>query len=161
MTRLALRNPPKPVRQATPSPSLNFARMIEEHRWPAPLILCLWCGVLFFYGLSAGELYRTESLRAIIAQEFLNSGNWIVPTLYGEPLLTKPPGMYAAIALISWPAGRVTEWSARLPSALAATGTVLVFSLYIRRQLGATAGWVSAILLPMSLMWLDKASAAE
>ena len=33
--------------------------------------LVVLCGSLFFYGLRTGELYRTESLRAIIAQEFL------------------------------------------------------------------------------------------
>src|SRR2546426_1061599 len=98
--------------------------------WVAILLLVAWCGFLFFYGLSAGELYRTESLRAIIAAEFLRSGNWVVPTLYGEPLFTKPPGMYAMIALVSWPFGSVTEWSARLPSALAATITVFLFYGY-------------------------------
>ena len=56
----------------------------------APGLLLGLSVVLFFHGLSTGDLYRTESLRAIIAQEFLNSGNWVVPTLYGEPLLTKP-----------------------------------------------------------------------
>src|SRR5467141_1016822 len=76
---------------------------LPESRWAAPPVLILLSGFLFFYGLNAGELYRTESLRAIIAAEFLRSGNWIVPTLYGEPLLTKPPGMYAAIALASLP----------------------------------------------------------
>ena len=69
----------------------------------ATLLLVALSGFLFFYGLDAGEFYRTESLRAIIAQEFLRSGNWIVPRLYDEPLLTKPPGCYAAIALASLP----------------------------------------------------------
>src|SRR5262245_2890484 len=78
-----------------------------QRRLRTVLLLLLLCGVLFFYGLNIGELYQTESLRAILAAEFLRSGNWIVPTLYGEPLLTKPPGMYAAIALASWPTGSV------------------------------------------------------
>src|SRR5262245_11025787 len=82
------------------------------------VLVAAFCGFLFFYGIRAGELWRTESLRAIVAAEFLRSGNWVVPTLYGEPLFTKPPGMYAAIALVSWPWGTVTDWSARLPSAL-------------------------------------------
>lgn len=123
--------------------------------------LSLWCGFLFFYGLNAGELWRTEGLRAIIAQEMLRSGNWIVPMLYGEPLFTKPPGMYAAIALVSWPFGGVTEWTARLPSALAATATVLLFFWYFARQFGRGVGLCAALILPMSPMWLDKASAAE
>jgi 4-amino-4-deoxy-L-arabinose transferase-like glycosyltransferase len=125
------------------------------------ILLLALCGFLFFYGLNAGELYRTESLRAIIAAEFLRSGNWIVPTLYGAPLFTKPPGMYAAIAAASWLFGEVTEWTARLPSALAATITVLLVYLHFGRQLGHLGGYVAALILPASLMWLDKASAAE
>src|SRR5262249_9884687 len=132
-----------------------------DRRWPAVLLLLAYCGFLFFYGLGAGELYRTENLRAIIAAEFLRSGNWIVPTLYGEPLLTKPPGMYAAIALVSTPFGGVSEWTARLPSALAATATVFLFYWYFGRQLGRRAGLIAALILPASLMWLDKAPAAE
>jgi 4-amino-4-deoxy-L-arabinose transferase-like glycosyltransferase len=132
-----------------------------DQTWTALLLLCALCGLLFFYGLPTGELYRTESLRAVIAQHFLRSGNWIVPTLYGEPLFTKPPGMYAAIALLSWPFGGVTEVTARLPSALAATGTVFLIYWYFGRQLGRRGGLLAAFLAPLNLMWLDKATAAE
>jgi 4-amino-4-deoxy-L-arabinose transferase-like glycosyltransferase len=129
---------------------------------PTGLFLLLtFIGFLSFYGLNAGEFYRTEGLRAIIAAEFLRSGNWIVPTLYGEPFFTKPPGMYAAIALASWPAGGVCEWSARVPSAIAAIGTVLLVFWYFGRQLGRRGGFVAAALLPLSFLWLDKATAAE
>jgi 4-amino-4-deoxy-L-arabinose transferase-like glycosyltransferase len=134
---------------------------LPESRWAAPALLIFLSGFLFFYGLNAGELYRTESLRAIIAAEFLRSGNWIVPTLYGEPLLTKPPGMYAAIALVSWPFGQVTEWTARLPSALAAAVTVFLIYGYFRRQLGVRPALMAAVMLPVSVMWLDKATSAE
>ena len=125
------------------------------------LLLLPWCGFLFFYGLGAGDLYRTEALRAIVAQEFLNSGNWVVPTLYGEPLLTKPPGMYAAIAAVSRPFGGVSDGSARLPSALAATATVFLFFWYFRRLFGTRGGLVAGFVVPASVMWLDKATAAE
>jgi 4-amino-4-deoxy-L-arabinose transferase-like glycosyltransferase len=138
----------------------SVARLLDQP-WAAPLLLLPWCGFLFFYGLSAGDLYRTEALRAIIAQDFLNSGNWLVPTLYGEPLLTKPPGMYAAIAAVSWPFGGVSDWTARLPSALAATGTTLLFFWYFRRLFGVRGGLVAGFVVPASVMWLDKATAAE
>jgi 4-amino-4-deoxy-L-arabinose transferase-like glycosyltransferase len=123
--------------------------------------LLVLCAVYFFYGLSAGELYRTESLRAILAAEVLRSGDWIVPHLYGEPILTKPPGMYIAIALASLPFGEVTEVTARLPSAISASLTVLLFYWYFQRQLGRKAGLLAAVILPTSLMWLDKAPSAE
>src|SRR5436190_2932180 len=90
------------------------------------LILAAWCGVLFLYGVAAGPLYRTESLRAIIGRECLH-GYWLFPILYGEPFLTKPPGQYAAIGLCSLPFGDVTAASARLPSVLGATAAVFCF----------------------------------
>jgi 4-amino-4-deoxy-L-arabinose transferase-like glycosyltransferase len=132
-----------------------------RHRWRALLLLLGLCAALFFYGLSAGDLYRTENLRAIIAADFLRSGNWVVPKLYGEPLFTKPPGMYAAIALASWPFGGVSTWTARLPSAVAATLTVLLVYWYFGRQLGRVGGLLAACLLPTSVMWLDKVPTAE
>ncbi len=132
-----------------------------RQRWSALVVLTLLCAALFFYGLNIGELYRTEGLRAIIGAEFLRSGNWVVPTLYGQPLLTKPPGMYAAIAAASWPFGQVTEWSARLPSAIAATAIVFLFYWYASRQLGRLGGLVVAAITPCTYLWLDKGSAAE
>lgn len=125
------------------------------------LAIFIFCSFLFVYGIDRNELYRTESLRAIIAADFLRTGNWIVPTLYGEPLLTKPPGMYAAIALLSGPIGHVTEWSARLPSALSASVSVLLFFWFFSREWGTKAGLLMALLLPTSFMWLDKSMAAE
>ncbi len=148
--------------QALPSRVVRLPSLarLADRPW-APLLLLPWCGFLFFYGLGAGDLYRTEALRAIVAREFLNSGNWVVPTLYGEPLLTKPPGMYAAIAAVSRPFGNVSDASARLPSALAATATVLLFFWYFRRLFGTRGGLVAGFVVPASVMWLDKATAAE
>jgi 4-amino-4-deoxy-L-arabinose transferase-like glycosyltransferase len=163
---------PQPELESVPpcgSRDPSSARLTPMERWDiwqrpvrAPLLILLaWCGFLFFFGIAGHELWRTEALRAILAQEMLDSGNWIVPRLYGEPLFTKPPGMYVAIVLASLPFGRVTEWTARIPSALAGTLTVLLFYWYIKRRLGTTAGLLAALLLPMAPMWLDKASAAE
>ncbi len=126
----------------------------------APLLLAAWCGFLFFYGLDAGPLYRTEALRAVIAQECLR-GYWVVPTLYGEPFLTKPPGQYVAIAACSLPVGRVTEVTARLPSAFAAAGTVFLVWRLFRRAVGEREAMVAAVVAPVSVLWLDKAPSAE
>lgn len=136
-------------------------RIIITYAPVAMIFLVGWCSFLFLYGLNQGEFYRTESLRAILAAEFLRSGDWIVPRLYGEPFLTKPPGMYAAIALVSLPVGEVREWTARLPSVLAACLLVFLFYRSFRRVLGWQAGLIAAGILPMSLMWLDKVPSAE
>ena len=119
-----------------------------------------WCAFLFLYGVASGPLYRTEALRAIIGRECLR-GQWLYPVLYGEPFLTKPPGHYAAIALCSLPLGGVTAASARLPSAFAATLSVLLMYGLFRRVLGERAALLMAVLLPCSVLWLDKVPSAE
>jgi 4-amino-4-deoxy-L-arabinose transferase-like glycosyltransferase len=124
-------------------------------------VLGLASAFLFFYGLNRGELYRNETLRALIAREMMISGNWIVPTLYGQPLFTKPPGMYIAIALCSLPLGEVTEWTARLPSALAATITMFLTYWFFARHLDRRAGLLAALMLPMSVFWLERSTSAE
>jgi 4-amino-4-deoxy-L-arabinose transferase-like glycosyltransferase len=142
---------------------VRFARALRHPARFTPVaiaLLLVWCGFLFFYGLSAGPLYRTEALRAIIGAETLK-GHWLVPTLYGEPFLTKPPGMYVAVGLVSLPLGGVTDVSARLPSALAATATVLCFYWALRRNVGRGGALLGVFLLPVSVLWLDKAPSAE
>jgi 4-amino-4-deoxy-L-arabinose transferase-like glycosyltransferase len=91
----------------------------------------------------------------------LETGDWMVPRLYSEPLFTKPPGMYLAIVLCSLPGGYVSEFSARLPSALAACACVAVFAWYFTRRLGPRAGLAAGLMLPMAFMWIDKSTAAE
>lgn len=154
---------PQPaVLEARPNGPARVSRFRPDRRaMVAVLLLLFLCGVLFFHGLNAGELYQTEGLRALVAAEMLRRSDWIVPTLYGEPLLTKPPGMYAAIALVSWPFGEVTAATARLPSALAATATVLFFYALFARRIGRRAGVVAASLLPASVMWLQRVPSAE
>jgi hypothetical protein len=127
---------------------------------PVALLLVL-CGLLFFVGLNERELCGNEGLRAILAAEVLRGGSWSVPTLYGEPLLTKPPGMSLAIALASWPAGAVSAASARLPSALVGTLTVLLFYFTFARYLGRRAGLLAAVLLPCTPLWLGRVPSAE
>jgi 4-amino-4-deoxy-L-arabinose transferase-like glycosyltransferase len=138
-----------------------FAERLDKSRWLPLGLVALYCAFLFFYGLDSGELYRNETLRAIVAREMLRTGNWVVPTLYGEPLFTKPPGMYVAIVLCSWPFGDVLEWTARLPSALAATAVVFLMYWFFAGHLGRRAGLLAALLAPMSAFWLERSTSAE
>lgn len=125
--------------------------------------LVLWSLLLFFYGLQQGDLYRTEGLRAIIGKEMFHSGDWLVPRLYGEPILTKPPLFYWAIAATGTVFGEVTTWSSRLPAAIAGLICVLIVYFAMRRYYGATNpyAFLAAFALPCSMMWLEKASSSE
>jgi hypothetical protein len=126
-------------------------------------VLLLWGTVLFLYGIHQGDLYRTEGLRAIIGKEMHRTGDWLVPRLYGEPILTKPPMFYWAIAATGHVFGEVTTWSSRLPAALAGLGCLLVVYFTLRRY-SPSQSWLpllGAMALPCSGMWLEKSSSAE
>ncbi len=127
----------------------------------AAVALMVFAVLLRGLGLTGGALIRNEGLRARLAAEAWNTGNWLVPTLYGEPHLTKPPGMSAAIGLCSVLAGKVTPLTARLPSVLA--GLVVIWLVYrtVTDRLGTPAGLVAAGILPCSGLWLDRVPSAE
>jgi 4-amino-4-deoxy-L-arabinose transferase-like glycosyltransferase len=123
--------------------------------------LLLFAGILCVGGLTSGELIRNEGLRARLVQEAQSTGSWLVPTLYGEPHLAKPPGMTLAIALCSLPAGGITAWSARLPSVVAGLVVVLLFYQTFKRSLGKQGGLIAAAILPCSALWLERVPSAE
>ena len=118
-------------------------------------------GLVLGLGIGQPEMYRNEGLRASLAAEAVRDGGWLVPRLYGEPHLTKPPGMAVLIALCSLPFGEVTPVSARLPSVLAGAAFLAFFSRTVGRRFGAGAGWLAAVLLPSCVLWLDRVPSAE
>jgi 4-amino-4-deoxy-L-arabinose transferase-like glycosyltransferase len=59
------------------------------------------------------------------------------------------------------PVGQVTETTARIPSGVAATLTVLFAFATLRRFLGEGRALAAAMLMPVSMLWLDKAPSAE
>lgn len=75
--------------------------------------------LLLFSGITHPVPIRTEGLRIAIAEEMSQSGNWVVPHLWGEPILTKPPGFYWALSLAQWVGGTHSLVVLRLVSILA------------------------------------------
>ncbi|WP_243348749.1 ArnT family glycosyltransferase [Parabacteroides sp. FAFU027] len=86
--------------------------------------------------LPLGEFYsKGEPREAALATYMLNSGNWILPTGYADEIAYKPPFMHWFIALFSLITGRVTEMTARMPSALGLIGISLgFFALAFKRK---------------------------
>ncbi len=142
--------------------------LCRENRKAAAIASLKTAGVLAafiflttFMGLGSGELYRNETLRAYLAMEMQRDGHFIVPHLYGQPILTKPPGQYWFIAGLSLPFGQVTEWTARLPSALAASCLIVAVFAFLRPMFGLNSALFMACLMPCYWLWLERASSAE
>jgi 4-amino-4-deoxy-L-arabinose transferase-like glycosyltransferase len=87
-----------------------------------------------------------EGRYAEIPKEMLDRGEWVVPTLQGEPYLDKPPLMYWLIR-ISYSLFGVNEAAARLVPAACVHLTILAVYLLGRRSVGERAAFWAAMLL--------------
>jgi 4-amino-4-deoxy-L-arabinose transferase-like glycosyltransferase len=97
------------------------------------LLLAGFCGFLFFFGLAYfGLIGADESRYAQVAREMLARHDWITPTLEGKPWLEKPP-LYYWQAILAYSIFGVSDWAARLPSAVDATLMVAAIYLFLKR----------------------------
>jgi len=92
------------------------------------LLLAGFCAFLFFFGLNYFGLIGADEPRyAQVAREMLARHDWITPTLDGKPWLEKPV-LYYWQAMLVYRVFGVSDWAARLPSALDAT--LMIVTLY-------------------------------
>ena len=90
---------------------------------------------------------KGEPREAIVAYTMLESGNWILPMNYGVEIAYKPPFLYWTIAVISSILGGVSEFSARMPSALAFLAMQLVFFSFVAKRKNVKTAFLTSILL--------------
>ena len=109
------------------------------------LALAAAAALLFLPGLGGRDLWNPDEARyAVVAREMLERGDLFVPHLNGEVYTQKPPLLFWAIGAASLLTGGVDETSARLPSALAAIGAVLLVFLLGERLFSRRAGFLAA-----------------
>lgn len=102
---------------------------------------------------------RDEPRNSECAREMLLRWDWVVPTFNGELRAHKPVLLYWGI-MTSYLALGVNEFSARLPSALCAIGSVICVYRMGRRLFGPQAGVWAGISLATSLMFVVAGRAA-
>ena len=99
---------------------------------PVPLLLLL-AGLLFFFALGNHELQgSTEARVAGIAMAMHLDNDWVVPRLFREPFLEKPPlSLWLDAGAIRLFGG--TPWAVRLASAFAGLFSVMLLYGMLRR----------------------------
>lgn len=141
------------------APADSLAKPRSSAAWGFMLLL-LVCALVYWVRLGSGGFHSTEAHRVVPAYEMLDNGHWLVPRMFGQPYLRKPPGMPWAIAGMSELLGR-TPFAARAVSALSATLMALVAFGFARRWFGpraALAAGLAQALMPV--MW-ETGRAAE
>lgn len=114
------------------------------------LALVAIAACLFFIGLGRLPLLEPDEGRnAEVAREMLSLHDWITPHYDTLPYLDKPAVFFWLVAG-SFRVLGLSETAARLPSALAALGTVLLIWLLARRMFNERSGWFAGIIFATS-----------
>ena len=114
--------------------------------------------VLFLWFLGAHDLWAPdEPFFGEGAREMLSDGQWLVTHVNGVVNSHKPPLFFWLIAVFSLPLGAVNEFTARLPSVLAALGTLVLIMRLGRRWFGPKTAALAGVLLATTYMFWDKA----
>ena len=116
---------------------------------PALLTLIVLPALLLYPTLNFRLLEPDEGRYAEIPREMLARGEWIVPTLQGQPYLDKPPLLYWLV-MGSYSLFGVSEAAARLIPAIATHLTILLVYLLGRRSLGERSAFWGALLLTIT-----------
>jgi len=129
-------------------------------RDPRLVALLGLAALLFFANTWGYDLWPPDEPRfGQVAREMMESGDYLAPHINGQPYKEKPPLLFWAIAAASWPAGDVTEFTARLPSGLAALLTVLLtYVLAARLYDRRTAALSALVLMTTALFWSEARS---
>jgi len=114
--------------------------------------LALLLGFAFFFRLGAlGLMDPDEPRYAGAAREMMESGDLWIPRFNGEIRIVKPILPYWFI-LGAYRVFGVSEFAARLPSAIAGLGTVIVAGWLARRLFGGRAAILGATILATSAL---------
>lgn len=135
-------------------------------RWPAAALALLVVGlawaVLQLWGLGGVPFHtRGEPREAVVVQDLVAHGRWILPRRNGVELPRKPPLYYWLAGAASLAHGRVDELAVRLPSAAQSGAAALLVAGATAAAVGAVAGAAAGVVLLSSFEWLRAGTAAR
>jgi len=122
------------LRMEEPSPTQGVLAEATRAHWKEMLLLVLLSCAVLLPSLSTTSLWDPDEGRyAVCARTAIEEGHWIIPYYNGHPRVVKRPLMVWLVAASSLALnhGEVTEWTARLPSVVAAVLTVLTTFLLL------------------------------
>jgi 4-amino-4-deoxy-L-arabinose transferase-like glycosyltransferase len=124
------------------------------------LLVCVWAG-LCLVNLGGPSLWDIdEGNNAEAAREMYESGDWVKPTFNGLLRVDKPALLYW-LQMAGYRFFGVNEFSARLPSALAALLSVLLVYELGRMMFGAGAGLFAGLILASTVLFSAAAHFAN
>jgi 4-amino-4-deoxy-L-arabinose transferase-like glycosyltransferase len=119
--------------------------------WVQILILLVFCSFLFVVGVGRWDLWNPDEPRyAQVSKEMVEREDWVLMHVNGKTYADKPPLFSWLIALSSLLWQGFTSFSARFPSGLFGTLTVLLTFFLGEKLYGLRTGFLSALILATS-----------
>lgn len=142
-------------------PTPSAARRLGGIFFVAILVAAAWFA-LQFVGLEQPPFHtKGEPREAVVVQDLVRSGNWILPKRNGVDLPRKPPLFYWLGGLSSRISGVVDEASVRRPSAVLSGIACVAIAAMAAAFYGPVAGIMSGLMLMTSFEWIRAAVTAR
>ncbi|MDD4514369.1 glycosyltransferase family 39 protein [Massilibacteroides sp.] len=90
---------------------------------------------------------KGEPREAAVAISMLESGNWVLPYVYANEFAYKPPLAHWLMAVFSYPQGYVSEFTSRLPSAIAFITLIASTLMFFGKRLRFQQAFISVLFL--------------
>ncbi len=104
---------------------------------------------------------RGEPREAVVVQDVLRNGDWILPRRNGQELPQKPPLFYWLGAITARLRGTLDETTVRIPSAAMSGAACFLVAGVTAALYGGVAGVITGVTLLTSFEWLRAATSAR
>src|SRR2546425_6029743 len=116
--------------------------------WASFAVVLAASAMLLGFDLGGRVLATNDEARfPMMARDIVSNGHWLLLEISGVPMLNKPPLHAWLIALVAWPTGVVSQWTAALPSFLGALGLIALTYWLAHRLFGARAGLAAGMIV--------------
>ncbi len=130
------------------------------YRFPRSILVLITLSLLLLNGNVTSLLAHDEGYYAVQARWIWETGDWLTPQWWGQPIYDRTIGIQWLIAL-SYHLFGLNEFSVRLPSTIACTLSVLltyeIGIILFDRQVA----WLGAAILMLMGLWLSEAHTAQ
>lgn len=125
----------------------------------AILIAILFLGIFLLMSVGLGSIYLTnwdEAWYADIARNLAMGGNPLIPIWNQEPFFDKPP-LYIWLEALIFKLFGVSEFAARIPSAISGIGVVVILYILTRVLFNKQTALISLLVLGSTIGFLYRA----
>jgi 4-amino-4-deoxy-L-arabinose transferase-like glycosyltransferase len=130
-------------------------------RFGVVLVVLLVWAVIYLPALGSIAIKGEEGRRILPAIRMLETGNYVVPDVGGNPYFRKPPLVNWAVAASFRLFGLRNEWTARLPSAVAVLAVAVAFVTVARASLGPRGSIIAALIWMTNIGMIEKGRLIE